>query len=656
MSSLASNKSGNKSSRCLFRVYKHDKSGYATINSDRYDTVIDLKREALTALTKKRKPSTTSKPPPKQPANDTTIETTPTESKPVATNTTTTTTNPTALSTTTIENNVHDIHGETKTASTSTSTSTTTSQSTPNTNTNDDIDPSMYFVRILSNHTTNLFKDVIQRCHLDDEALVLETKQWIMGAEDKTLVYSIHDAYKELMEVQNATKTTKKKASKRRSIFSRSTSEPSTSTTSSSTTSKTLSTSSSTSASASTCTSTPSHRKSSSTNTIQTTIAMIELIPIDIVPPNSTTMIMTIPTYFPAKDMFDKTFYKYRIKVSNGSLDWKVQRRFKQFVEMNDELTKLWNTTLTKAQQNNLRPLPKLPKKTFLLQKNTSLKFLSARRIKLEKYITLLKIHPWGSFQVPYLSFTGLLSNTRDEKEAEGRHVIHVSRLHEFVKVGDVVLFKSANLMSGLQRVATRSEWDHCGIVVKLRRSLYLLESTGDGVGCYPLTNRIRAYGVEFAQYMAVRRLIGPRSRNFISSLIEFTNLVNGTKYKLGFKKLMTSQTLEKSMSEKGGLFCSELVAAAWQEIKCMKNDKAPNSYWPTDFGENGKIDEALNDAFMLEPVVLIDTRVVEVARAEEHVYEEKSGGSNGGEEEENNKKTAVSAQAGRFGMGSWGT
>ena len=26
------------------------------------------------------------------------------------------------------------------------------------------------------------------------------------------------------------------------------------------------------------------------------------------------------------------------------------------------------------------------------------------------------------------------------------------------------------------------------------------------------------------------------------------------------------------------------------------------------------------------------------------------------GEEEENNKKTAVSAQAGRFGMGSWGT
>ena len=43
---------------------------------------------------------------------------------------------------------------------------------------------------------------------------------------------------------------------------------------------------------------------------------------------------------------------------------------------------------------------------------------------------------------------------------------------------------------------------------------------------------------------------------------------------------------------------------------------KAPNSYWPTDFSEGGKAEGALKDGYRLEGAVLIDTRVVEVARA----------------------------------------
>ena len=50
--------------------------------------------------------------------------------------------------------------------------------------------------------------------------------------------------------------------------------------------------------------------------------------------------------------------------------------------------------------------------------------------------MNLLKIHPWGCMQVPYLQFTGLLSTTRDTSAAEGRNVIHVSRLNEFVGLG----------------------------------------------------------------------------------------------------------------------------------------------------------------------------------------------------------------------------
>ena len=126
------------------------------------------------------------------------------------------------------------------------------------------------------------------------------------------------------------------------------------------------------------------------------------------------------------------------MRVSNGCLDWTINRRFKQFVDMKDQLIHLYKQDLNKQQQKSYRPLPKLPSKTFKMlgQSNTSIKFLNERKVKLEQYMNLLKIHPWGCMQVPYLQFTGLLSTTRDTSAAEGRNVIHVSRLNEFVGLG----------------------------------------------------------------------------------------------------------------------------------------------------------------------------------------------------------------------------
>ncbi len=343
------------------------------------------------------------------------------------------------------------------------------------------------------------------------------------------------------------------------------------------------------------------------------TIALVELVPRALVPPTATRMRVSVTGYFSCKDMYEKTFYKYQVKVSNGDLEWTVAKRYSQFNELAVALGEAWRSGLTKARQKGLRPLPKIPGKRYL--GSTKVSFLRQRQAELQKYLRLLTVHPWASEQAPFLSFTGMLSDTRNQSKAAGRHVIHVSRLEDFAQPGDVVLFKSSNTMSGLQRVATRSEWDHCGVVVELRRHrLHLLESTGDGVGCYPLAGRIRAYAIEFAQYMTIRRLRGPRRRKFRTALREFTASVNGAKYSLGIKKLLTKQTFEASKGS--GFFCSELVAACWQESGVMHGDKAPNSYWPTDFSEGGKAEAALKDGYRLEGAVLIDTRVVEVARA----------------------------------------
>ena len=59
---------------------------------------------------------------------------------------------------------------------------------------------------------------------------------------------------------------------------------------------------------------------------------------------------------------------------------------------------------------------------------------------------------------------------------------VHISKIEALVKTGDIVLFKSKNSLSGLQRVATGTNWDHIGMVVR-RTELYdIIEATGDGV------------------------------------------------------------------------------------------------------------------------------------------------------------------------------
>lgn len=96
-----------------------------------------------------------------------------------------------------------------------------------------------------------------------------------------------------------------------------------------------------------------------------------------------------------------------------------------------------------------------------------------------------------------------------DSKEAPAvsyvnmnRQVIHISQLRGLVKWGDLILFRCANPVSGAQRMVTGAEWDHVALVVKRRfsRTLELLEATGEGVQCYPLVSRLRAYGTEFTR------------------------------------------------------------------------------------------------------------------------------------------------------------
>lgn len=113
-----------------------------------------------------------------------------------------------------------------------------------------------------------------------------------------------------------------------------------------------------------------------------------------------------------------------------------------------------------------------------------------------------------------------------------------LSRVPDILCPGDVLLFCCKNGPSTLQRAATGCRYDHAGIVVdanwnkragsgttgfdpaatghqsssssnsKHAYDLQLLEASGDGVKCYPLVGRLRAYGTGYCHTIAVRRLL----------------------------------------------------------------------------------------------------------------------------------------------------
>ena len=93
-------------------------------------------------------------------------------------------------------------------------------------------------------------------------------------------------------------------------------------------------------------------------------------------------------------------------------------------------------------------------------------------------------------------------ARTNAAGEVHLRPVLHITKLREHLEWGDIVLFRSNNSLSGLQRSVTRAEWDHVALVVRspYGSSLDLLESTAEGVTSYPLVSRIRAYSHGFTK------------------------------------------------------------------------------------------------------------------------------------------------------------
>lgn len=176
--------------------------------------------------------------------------------------------------------------------------------------------------------------------------------------------------------------------------------------------------------------------------------------------------------------------------------------------------------------------------------------------------------------------------------------------IREILKTGDIVLFSGKGGISHGIKLVTNSKWSHVGMVLRLpdSKAAFLWESTTlsnlkdaidgkakRGVQLVLLSDRLQKYDGE----AAIRRL-----QNYEVEINEYKNLMElreklrnrpYEKDKLELIKAAYDGPLGHNEEDLSSLFCSELVAEAYQEVGLLQKPPSglpSNEFTPKDFAE----------------------------------------------------------------------
>jgi len=195
------------------------------------------------------------------------------------------------------------------------------------------------------------------------------------------------------------------------------------------------------------------------------------------------------------------------------------------------------------------------------------------------------------------------------------------AELRPQLATGDVVLFggKSA-LCRRIQRL-TGSRWSHVGMLfcdagaddallweATSATDLKDLDTgrTGPGVRLTPFGAWVALYG----ERIAVRRLAAERSAERMAALAAFRREMAGRpyeKHRLELLRSMGAGPLGRNAGpDLSSLFCSELVAAAFQSMGLLRDRPPSNNYTPKDFSSDRRPRLRLLDGATLGPEIFL--------------------------------------------------
>ncbi|MBI4640690.1 MAG: hypothetical protein HY731_08350 [Candidatus Tectomicrobia bacterium] len=179
------------------------------------------------------------------------------------------------------------------------------------------------------------------------------------------------------------------------------------------------------------------------------------------------------------------------------------------------------------------------------------------------------------------------------------------------LKTGDILLFSGKSGISEGIKFFTLSKWSHVGMVYAFQDRLdpngtvFCWESTTlsdikdaetgkltKGVQRVELSERLErcfAQGYE----ISVRQLSIPLTDEMIIALNQFRHDVSGRPYERNKIELIKSaydSIFGENKEDLSSLFCSELVAEAYQKMGLLTEDTSSNEYTPKDFSQEKRI------------------------------------------------------------------
>lgn len=182
---------------------------------------------------------------------------------------------------------------------------------------------------------------------------------------------------------------------------------------------------------------------------------------------------------------------------------------------------------------------------------------------------------------------------------------IYNEQMRAKLKTGDIALFSGKGGISAGIKWATLSRWSHVGMIVVLPEYDFVtvwesttLSSLVDldtkiprkGVQLVPLSSRIEGYDGE----VAVRQLEGVTfDENDLKNLMQLRRELAGREYERDKIELIKSAydgPLGRNSEDLTSLFCSKLVAEAYQRLGLLSEEEPSNEYTPADFSEKKQL------------------------------------------------------------------
>jgi len=198
---------------------------------------------------------------------------------------------------------------------------------------------------------------------------------------------------------------------------------------------------------------------------------------------------------------------------------------------------------------------------------------------------------------------------------------ISYSSIRGDLKTGDIVLFSGKGAFSNIIKYGTMSTWSHVGMVLNIPEYDFLTiwESTTlsdiddltsgmprKGVQLVPLSDRVQKYSGN----ISIRHLKGGElPQSSVKSLMELRRSLRGKRYERGKMELFKAAfdgPFGNNSEDLSSLFCSELVAEAYQALGLLSEAVPSNEYTPADFSQK-KMTHLKNGFELSEEIIIKD-------------------------------------------------